>query len=255
MFFEKEMLSCNILEVIKLNQKNINIFNTGRNFNALSFRTRSDTLLKTDKSEYYLKDNCVSYVPSRLNYRRISNADELTVIHFDTTDYRAEDIEFFMPENPEIFSELFEKIWDLWNKKETGYKYKCNAIFYMILAECYSQNFKSEIENSKLKNSIDYISKNYKNKNLSINDIAKQSYISEVYFRKLFKKEYGISPKKYIINLRIQAAAGLISTGYYSLQEVADMCGYTDYKHFSVEFKKNVGVSPSKYLYNYNRTE
>ena len=75
--------------------------------------------------------------------------------------------------------------------------------------------------------------------------------MSEVYFRKLFKEEFGISPQKYIIDLRLQNAAGLISTGYYSLKEVAYMSGYTDYKYFSVEFKKNMGVSPSEYLYNY----
>ena len=93
--------------------------------------------------------------------------------------------------------------------------------------------------------------KNYKKSDLSIKEIADKSFMSEVYFRKLFKEEYGVSPQKYIVSLRIQNAEGLISTGYYSLKEVAYLSGYTDYKYFSVEFKKNVGVSPSKYLYNY----
>ena len=79
--------------------------------------------------------------------------------------------------------------------------------------------------------------------------------MSEVYFRKLFKKEYGISPQKYIIQLRIQNAVGLISTGYYSLKEIAYMSGYNDCKYFSVEFKKAMGVSPSEYLYNYKPGE
>ena len=77
--------------------------------------------------------------------------------------------------------------------------------------------------------------------------------MSEVYFRKLFKAEFGISPQKYIIKLRMQNALGLISTGYYSLKEVAEMSGYHDYKYFSVEFKKMIGVSPSEYSYNYQK--
>ena len=77
--------------------------------------------------------------------------------------------------------------------------------------------------------------------------------MSEVYFRRLFKAEFGISPQKYIINLRMQNAVGLISTGYYSLQEVAYMSGYKDYKYFSVEFKRLMGVSPSGYEYNYQK--
>jgi two-component system response regulator YesN len=82
-------------------------------------------------------------------------------------------------------------------------------------------------------------------------EIAKQSFMSEVYFRKLFKAEYGITPQKQIIYLRMQNAVDLISTGYYSLKEVALLSGYNDYKHFSVEFKKIKGVSPSEYLYSF----
>ena len=39
--------------------------------------------------------------------------------------------------------------------------------------------------------------------------------------------------------------------GYYSLTENSELCGYNDYKHFSVEFKKATGLSPSKYKYNF----
>jgi two-component system response regulator YesN len=72
-----------------------------------------------------------------------------------------------------------------------------------------------------------------------------------VYFRKLFKAEFGMSPQKYIIKLKIQKAVFLMSTGYYSLKEISLMSGYTDYKYFSTEFKREKGVSPSKYVYNF----
>ena len=71
--------------------------------------------------------------------------------------------------------------------------------------------------------------------------------ISEVYFRRIFKKEFGISPQKYIVSLRIQNAKALIDAGYFSLQEVAYLSGYSDYKYFSVEFKRVMGASPSEY--------
>lgn len=253
MFFEKEMLSLNILEVLKLKQKDVKIYNVERNFNSLSFRIKADTYLKTDKKEYHFKDNYVSYLPSRLNYNRVSKEDELIVVHFETTNYFTDEIEYFVPKNPQIFADLFNKILDCFKKQEIGYKYKCTALLYEIFAECYKQNYKGEVKGSKIEKSIDYIYKNYKNKELTINEIAAQSFISEVYFRKLFKAKFKTSPQKYIIKLRLQNAVGLISTGYYSLKEIADMSGYSDYKHFSVEFKKNIGVSPSEYFYNYNK--
>lgn len=252
MFFEKEIMSFTVLDVIKLEQKNVNSFNSGRNFCALSFRIHSDAVLKTYKSSCSVGDNCVAYVPARLDYTRIAKNDKMIVIHFDTTDYHADEIEFFLPDAPQRIEELFSKIYTCWSGKETGYRYKCSAIFYEILAECYCRNYRSDISSSKIKNSVEYILKNYKDRQLTVGDCAERSFMSEVYFRKLFREEYGVSPKKYIINLRIQNALGLISAGYYSLKEIADMSGYSDYKHFSTEFKKLVGVSPSEYLYNYS---
>ncbi|MGM9664274.1 MAG: helix-turn-helix domain-containing protein [Eubacteriales bacterium] len=251
MFFEKDILSFYILDVLRLEQSNVNMFNSGRNFNALSFRFKADTILKTEAEAYHLKDNYVCYVPARLDYSRRASTDELIVVHFDTINYNTQNIECFMPENPSVIAKLFERIWEYWNKKECGYKYKCSAILYEIFAECYAQNFISKPQTSKIQNSVDYILSNYKRSDLTVKEIASRSFMSEVYFRKLFKKEYGISPQKYMINLRIQNAVGLISTGYYSLSEVAFASGYNDYKYFSVEFKKTMGVSPSEYLYNY----
>ena len=252
MFFENEILSFNILEVLELKQKNINTFNTGRNFSTISFRFCADTYLKTEKEEYYVKDNFVSFVPSKLDYSRVSNVDELIAIHFDTTNYHTENIELFIPKDPYTISKLFREILDCWNRKDVGYKYRCSAILYNIFAECHIQNSNKKPQSSKIQRSVEYIQKNYKSGNLTMQKIAKESFMSEVYFRKLFKAEYGISPQKYIIKLRIQNAIGLISTGYYSLKEVADMSGYNDYKYFSVEFKKIVGVSPSEYSCNYH---
>ena len=253
MFFEKELISFTILEVLELKQKNANLYNSGRNFCALSFRTRANTVLKTKYDEFSLKDGDVLFVPARLDYNRSSKIDEMIVVHFETANCTTKDIEFFSPQNPEDFKKLFENILDCWNKKEAGYKYKCAALFNEILLLCYRQNAKAKPASSSIQRSVDFLLNNYKNPNLTIKEIAAESFISEVYFRKLFKDENGISPQKYIIRLRIQYAKKLISTGYYSLKEIALMAGYTDYKYFSTEFKKLVGVSPSEYFYNYSK--
>lgn len=251
MFFENEFVNFNILDVIELKQTNVSMNNTGRNFCALSFRIHADTVLKSSTGEYHMKDNNVSFVPARLNYNRTALIDELIVIHFDIINGHTKDIESFLPENTELLKKCFQDILDCWNKKETGYKYRCSAIFCEILSMCHSQNFNSKPVHSKIQKSVDYMLEHYKNPDLCVREIADQSFMSEVYFRKLFKKEYGVSPQKHIVFLRMQYAVELISTGYYSLKEIALMSGYTDYKYFSTEFKKQIGVSPSEYSYNY----
>ena len=251
MFFENEMISFNLLDVLELKQKSVNMYNSGRNFNALSFRFKADTVLKNETSVFKLKDNCVSFVPSGFDYSRICEIDELIVIHFELINCNARDIEVFETKNPEAMQKLFKSIFECWSAKEVGYKYKCSAIFYEILALCHLENHTTKKQDSKIQKSTEYLLSHYKKADLTIKEIAEKSFVSEVYFRKLFREKYGISPQKYIIRLRIQYAMELISIGYYSLEEIALMSGYTDYKYFSTQFKKQVGVSPSDYVYNF----
>lgn len=197
MFFENEIISFHILDVLEIDQKNINIRNLGRNFNALSFRIRSDAKIKTDNKEYRFKDKSVAFVPSRCDYTRSATVDKLIAVHFDTIDYLATEIETFKPYASENLQRLFETLLTIWNQKEKGYKYKASAVFYEILAECFEQNSNSAKKNSKIEKSTEYLLKNFNKADLSIGKIAAKSFVSEVYFRKLFKKEYGISPQKY----------------------------------------------------------
>ena len=251
MIFEKESLSFHIIDVLEIKQKNIDMLNSGRNFGALSLRIRSDARLTAADKEYILGDNCVAYVPSNIDYKREAWIDELIVIHLDVMDYRTEEIEFLEANKPERLRALFCDILSCWNEREIGYRLKCSAILYEIFAECHAQSFKPPVKCPKIQPSVDYIAKNYTRPDITLREIADRSFMSEVYFRKLFKEAFGVSPQKYIVSLRIQNAQGLISTGYYSLKEVAYMSGYNDYKYFSTEFKRIKGVSPSEYLYNY----
>ena len=162
MFFEKEILSFNILDVLEFNQTNVNMYNSGRNFNALSFRFRSDARLTVRGEELHMQDNYVSYFPARLDYGRTASVDRLIVIHFDTTNYHTQNIEFFEAKDPERFAELFRKILECWNKREVAYKYRCSALLYEIFAECYAQNYHSEMQQSKIGHSVEYIMQNYK---------------------------------------------------------------------------------------------
>lgn len=251
LIFEKEKVAINILDVLKLNQSNVSIGNSERNFDALSYRYDSNTVIQTKKETIKLKSGSVCYVPARIDYLREASKENLIVIHFNSLNYFSKEIEYFYPKNQEKISGLFKQVLEVWNNKEIGYKHICSSLFYNIFAEIYKEMHISDKNNSKIEKSVKYISEFFKDSNISVKKAAKISNISEVYFRKLFKEEFGISPKKHIINLRIKYAVSLIESGYYSLKEIAFMSGFTDYKYFSTEFHKIIGIPPSKYYYNY----
>ena len=89
------MISFNLLDVLELKQEHINMYNRKRNFNALSFRLKADTVLKSRTGVFQMGDSYVSFVPSNLDYSRVSKIDELIVIHFEVINCNARDIEFF----------------------------------------------------------------------------------------------------------------------------------------------------------------
>lgn len=251
MFFEKESFSFHILDVLELKQRQVSTRNSGRNFSALSFRLRADAVLRTRTGAHRMTDHSVAYVPARLDYDRVAEVDEMIVVHFEAIDYSTHEIETFTPRDPERLQVLFERIRDLWEQRAVGYRHRCAAVLCEILAECYVQNFVAEQKPSRIRRSVDYLQAHFRQSDLTVGALAERSFMSEVYFRKLFREEFGISPQRYLIELRIRHAVGLISTGYYSLKEVADLSGYRDYKYFSTEFKRIMGVSPSEYRYRY----
>lgn len=245
--FEKEVFSVEFLSLTKLHQENVTRHNNGRSFDALSFRFHADTELVTEKSSQHVYDNYVCFVPAHVNYERIAKVDDLIAINCRVKGYNADDIECFSPKNADKLQTLFKKAYDCWSKKGAGYYHRCIGYFYQILAECAVQNAISEPSESKIQASVEFINANYAKSDLSIKKVASKSFMSEVYFRKIFKAEFGTSPQKYIIKLRLQKAAELIETGDYSLKEIALMSGYDDYKYFSSEFKQFFGTSPSEY--------
>lgn len=230
-----------------LDQGNVNRYNRARGFSALSFRIEADTLLLTEQGEHRLRDHDVSFVPAALDYRRISKTDRLIVIHLDVPEYHARDIECFTPRTPEPLSALFFKLLRCWEGRRLGYRHEAAAITHEIFLECYRQSVGVGEPPSRIWRSVEYMERAYTDPGLTVSAVAARSYVSEVYFRRLFKREYGISPQRYIVDLRLRHAAALIATGYHTLKEVAFLSGYTDYKYFSVEFRRQYGISPSKY--------
>ncbi len=253
MIFEKETLVFQILDVLYIEQEDVKFYNHDRTFDALSFRIEADTIIEYKNKQIQLTDDSICFFPAVVNYTRIANKDKLVVVHFKTYNYQSNEIEDFSPTNPQKYRLLFEEILHCWNAKELSYKHEASSILNQIFAELYKDNKKIKDPDSKIYRSIQYIEENCYKKDFSLATAARKSYISETYFRKLFKIEYGISPKEYVIRRRLKYATSLIMSGYYTLQNISEMCGYNDYKHFSVEFKKIIGVSPSKYTYNYKK--
>lgn len=92
---------------------------------------------------------------------------------------------------------------------------------------------------------IDYLENNFL-KPVNLEDCAALCNMSYAYFKKLFTARFAVSPKSYLIGLRIRHAIDLLSSGLYTVGEVALLCGYKNEFYFSRAFTSYTGYNPSK---------
>lgn len=107
-------------------------------------------------------------------------------------------------------------------------------------------NFESYSKGYVVKNILNYLNENY-SQHISLDQIAKNMYLSPVYISKIFKEKTGDSPINYLIHVRLEKAKEMLEDGKGSIRSIATMVGYEDVYHFSKLFKKHFGVSPMYY--------
>lgn len=78
-------------------------------------------------------------------------------------------------------------------------------------------------------------------------EAAGHSTLSRRRFNELFKACFGLTPNRYLIGLKINHAKNLISTNYFSISQISEMCGFSDIYYFCKVFKKEIGTTPAKY--------
>lgn len=165
------------------------------------------------------------------------------VINFECTNFLC-DAPIPLPlDTPEPLMNDFSQMKKLFLFKQN--KAKIFSLFYNIIHTLATATLS---EGNILLPAVKYIENNYQSSALTNAVLAAQCNISEVYFRKLFIKHYGVTPHQYIIDLRLTTAKQLLSEGTAKINTVAEKCGFSGVYHFSRLFKERVGLTPTEYI-------
>jgi AraC family L-rhamnose operon transcriptional activator RhaR len=78
-------------------------------------------------------------------------------------------------------------------------------------------------------------------------DILSSLKINQRYFIRIFKKEIGLPPLKYLNHIRIEKACELLLYTNDDIVQIAYDVGYGDLTHFNRLFKKLIGMSPTQF--------
>ncbi len=150
---------------------------------------------------------------------------------------------------PAGYEAILQRLKDMTNlqTKEGSAEYVLIGELYLILAEMMIERTTTEVSNREyIDKSLQYMNLNYQ-KGISVNDVADYIGIERTYFFRLFKKQMGMSPQDYLINLKMEKTKVLLKDSKKSIKEIAYSVGYTNYVSFVKIFKEKTGVSPSEF--------
>ncbi|GAA6528882.1 MAG: response regulator [Prevotella sp.] len=92
-----------------------------------------------------------------------------------------------------------------------------------------------------------FIDEHFDDPNFNVDQLATLMCIGRTTFYGKAKELLGISPRRYLINQRLNKAAQLLRDGTLSISEVSYKTGFSSPQYFNRCFKDHFGTSPSQY--------
>lgn len=93
---------------------------------------------------------------------------------------------------------------------------------------------------------LTYINVNY-NKQLTLDELSEKVGYSKSRFSHIFLDIVGMSPIKYMNDIRLKNSCELLHSTNLTIAEIAQSCGFNDPLYFSRIFKKKYKISPKQY--------
>lgn len=93
---------------------------------------------------------------------------------------------------------------------------------------------------------VSFINKHF-NENITLELITNKFFISKNSLCKKFQQVMKCSVIEYCSAVRLNEAKHLLITTEKSVEEIADLCGYSSANYFSLLFKSKTGIAPSYY--------
>lgn len=212
-----------------------------RNFSVLSTRIQGSAVFVSKGKELSVGKGDILFIPENTAYWQKTEGETVAVLHILTTNAPEELTVFHSDCGADLLIETVKKF-------EENLYYQAYSTFYLMLEQINKQSTAAgKNPYSLITEGEQYLYANFRSPGLTIEQLARESNISSVYFRKLYKEQHGISPKQHLDELRINYAKQLLADYSYNIQEVAAQVGYYDANYFSTVFKKKVGMSPLQY--------
>ena len=229
----------NVATVSSPKGRQVSIYN--RKSYGLSFCMEGQITYTHRGKEYVSDRNHAVLLPRGESYTLYGDkAGQFPLINFQCEGLLLNTHKVIPLEHPEAFFKIYEEMRTLWPFEEN--RLRVLSLFYDLLDRLTEDPGRDPLSPALL-----YIEQHYNDPTLNNAELARRCRISEVYLRKLFVKQYGKSPRHYLIDVRIQKAKQLLSEGTQKVAAISEQCGFSNPYHFCRSFKSIVGTTPTEY--------
>lgn len=144
---------------------------------------------------------------------------------------------------------LFQEALSLWKRNPPSRDLALKSVLYAILSHLVTEQSRAHPSgcHPRLALALEHLRTHFTDPDLSVEALATLSGMSRRYFDKLFRETMGLSPRDYLIRLKIDLAKELLRSERFTAGEVALTVGYADPYHFSKIFKQKTGRTPTEY--------
>ncbi|MBQ8145504.1 MAG: helix-turn-helix transcriptional regulator [Clostridia bacterium] len=211
---------------------------------------------KSGEREIVLTDGDVIIIPPKTTYCFECTGESIyfLCVHFTGSQSSERIADYKLPVYP-IWDKTcasnqikikFQKLFEGFSSDDPYRDNDLSALLEMLLIEVARSIDSAKAEKHSISKSLNYI-KEFYSKPITVSELAKLENMCPTSYNLCFKQIMGVTPTKYIINLRIDAGKELLEFSDLPISEIASMCGYADFNFFSRAFKKVTGKTPSQY--------
>ncbi|MBE5937230.1 MAG: helix-turn-helix domain-containing protein [Lachnospiraceae bacterium] len=208
-----------------------------------------------------LKENMgfITEIPNNCSYYFPKDSDHWKYIYVHFGGYVAKQLydeivaatgnTFSLPGDSSSLQLLFSE----YNRIEQGMKYKRfqgGRFIYSLLTNLLCELSSPQTGYHNIEKAIEWMNANY-SADISLAELCSGLNITQEHFSRQFSAVTGISPIKYLTNIRLEHAMTLLATTDFEIEKIAALCGFNSGNYFSKVFRKRLGFSPSDYRTNH----
>ena len=229
-------------------------------YNRLYFVTDGEAVISLKDTEIILKPGyCYLLPPFQVVTANCENSMTHYFIHFQEPKNTTQSFfDFYkMPKEIKVDPELTLLLMQIAvaNREQRTPEeyYYLHGAFDLLIAPFFHNAEPNISFNPKLIKVIDYIN-THMEENIKIDDLADMMSLTVNHFSNIFKQAIGVSPKKYILQKKLEFAQSLLAQSYYNINEISHKLGFDNETYFSRLFKEKIGFSPSEYKKQLNQS-